>query len=87
MSVDDHPDSIQQPQSTDEDAPVYRQRYHLSELDLHTTLAPKYGGPLDPECIDEALLINETKDDLELREQILLGRVPLIDTIFRYVTS
>ena len=28
--------------------------------------------------------MNETKDDVELRDHILMGEVPLIDTIFRY---
>jgi hypothetical protein len=62
----------------------YQQQHHHSEFELHTTLAPKYGGPLHPDCIDEAILVNETKDDVELRDHILMGQVPLIDTIFRY---
>jgi len=61
-----------------------QQQHHHSEFELHTTLAPQYGGPLNPDCIDEAILVNETKDDVELRDHILMGEVPLIDTIFRY---
>jgi hypothetical protein len=62
----------------------HQQQHHHSEFELHTTLAPQYGGPLHPDCIDEAILVNETKDDVELRDHILMGEVPLIDTIFRY---
>lgn len=62
----------------------HQQQHYHSEFELHTTLAPQYGGPLHPDCIDEAILVNETKDDVELRDHILMGEVPLIDTIFRY---
>ena len=51
----------------------HQQQHHHSEFELHTTLAPQYGGPLHPDCIDEAILVNETKDDVELRDHILMG--------------
>jgi len=84
---DDDDEEEQQPQSSPDGELSYDHHHHhhnYSELELHTTLAAKFGGPLNPDCIDEDVLVNETKDDMELREYILMGQVPLIDTIFRY---
>jgi len=85
---DDDEEEEQQPQSSPDGELSYDHHHHhhnYSELELHTTLAAKFGGPLNPDCIDEDVLVNETKDDMELREYILMGQVPLIDTIFRFL--
>eukprot|EP01034_Spumella_vulgaris_P034969 gene34969-43120_t len=44
------------------------------------TLPPENGGAVTevPECV----LNRETQDDAELREKIIAGRVPTVDTIF-----
>eukprot|EP01038_Epipyxis_sp_PR26KG_P006195 gene6195-8532_t len=53
------------------------------EFDVVTTLCAEYGGHLEhvPECI----LNHETLNDTELREKIIGGVVPTVDTIFRFI--
>lgn len=57
------------------------QKKHF-EFDLSISLPPENGGNVSevPECV----LNRETQDDAELREKIIAGRVPTVDTIFRY---
>ncbi len=45
-------------------------------------LPAEYGG--DPLTIPENILNHETLNDLELREKLLEGKVPTVDTIYRY---
>lgn len=52
-----------------------------AEYNVDTKLAPEYGGVMN--TVPEVVLNHETMNDLELREKILKGVVPTIDTIFR----
>ena len=55
------------------------------ELDpLH--LSAESGGHIEPEMLSPSLVEAETADDPELKEKILAGVVPTVDTIFRYVS-
>jgi hypothetical protein len=56
----------------------------LQDLNILTTLPPHLGGPAD--TLDPLLVERETLGDPELREQLLLGTVPTVDTILRYIT-
>ena len=51
------------------------------EYNVDTKLAPEYGGVMN--SVPESVLNHETMNDLELREKIVRGVVPTIDTIFR----
>jgi hypothetical protein len=53
------------------------------QFELETNLLPERGGC--PINVDESILNQETCNDLELREKILNGIVPTVDTIFRFV--
>ncbi len=55
------------------------------EFDLSIMLPPELGGNVDhvPECV----LNHESLNDTELREKIIDGCVPTVDTIFRFVIS
>jgi hypothetical protein len=55
------------------------------ELCLNTTLGAHLGG-LQP-VVPEDILLRETENDQQLREQILAGNVPTVDTIIRCVVE
>lgn len=55
------------------------------EYNVDVKLPPEYGGVM--ETVPESILNHETMNDMELRERILKGYVPTIDTIFRFVDS
>lgn len=48
---------------------------------LEIPLDPQYGGPTKE--IPESVLMQESMFDLELREKLLAGVVPTVDTMFR----
>lgn len=48
-------------------------------FDLDIRLPPQYGGPVYE--IPEAVLNHETLNDLELRDKLIEGSVPTVDTI------
>ena len=54
-----------------------------SVFKVDVDLPAEYGGKVA--TVPEDILNNETSNDLELRELILKGVVPTIDTILRYV--
>lgn len=53
----------------------------LNLFPLH--IPPELGGWIEPNMIPDALVELESQDDPELREKILSGQVPTVDTIFR----
>ena len=55
------------------------------EFDVEIQLPYKSGGDIDPADINPDILYGETMDDEELKERILDGTVPLVDSIFRLV--
>lgn len=50
-------------------------------FEVELNLPAEYGGNVDH--IPEAILNHETLNDLELREKLLQGTVPTVDTIYR----
>lgn len=56
-----------------------------SLFELHIQLPAEDGGELT--FIPESILDWETSNDLALREKLLSGDVPTIDTIYRYAHS
>lgn len=52
------------------------------DFNIIVDLPAEYGG--DPQTIPENILNHETLNDLELREKLLEGKVPTVDTIYRY---
>ena len=46
-------------------------------------LPPEYGGHINAADLPESILIQETINDYHLREKIIQGIVPTVDTIFR----
>lgn len=51
------------------------------ELVMETALPPHMGGPNLP--LPRDILEHETHDDPELRERMLVGTCPAVDTIYR----
>ena len=55
----------------------------LVEFNLVTTLRQEFGGC--PEELNETIFNSETCNDPELREKLLEGTIPAVDSIYRYV--
>lgn len=53
----------------------------FTEFNMVVRLPAEFGG--DPTSIPENILNHETLNDLELREKLLEGKVPTVDTIYR----
>lgn len=53
----------------------------FTEFNIDVDLPAEFGG--DPLSIAENILNHETLNDLELREKLLEGKVPTVDTIYR----
>lgn len=57
------------------------------DFNVEIHLPYESGGHIDPVDIKPDVLYGETIDDPELKERILEGTVPLVDSIFRQLNS
>ncbi len=53
----------------------------IAEFEIQILLPPELGGPTD--SIPEEVLNHETLNDLELREKLIDGVVPTVDTMYK----
>ncbi len=51
------------------------------QFNIEIDLPPEYGGPARE--ISEQVLNHEALDDLQLRQKLIDGAVPTVDTIYR----
>lgn len=75
--------AIIQAQIFEDDTNPEDMKNKYSEFNLRIGLPAELGGNM--EVVPECVLDHETLDDSELREKIVEGCVPTVDTIFRYV--
>lgn len=73
--------AIIQAQIFEDDSIEDKSKIKHPEFDLQIDLPPELGGNIDqvPECV----LNHETLNDSELRDKIIDGTVPTVDTVFR----
>ncbi|RYH12874.1 hypothetical protein EON65_37045 [archaeon] len=66
----------------DSDCPHLPRDIH-PEFEMQIILECKLGGHVDK--IPEHILAHETLNDTELRDKLLAGHVPTVDSIYRYL--
>ena len=56
-----------------------------TEFNAIPDLPLEFGGPCRPSKIPHDVLLRERQSDEKMYEEILAGRVPTVDTIFKYM--
>ena len=56
-----------------------------TEFNAIPDLPLEFGGPCHPSKIPHDVLLRERQSDEKMYEEVLAGRVPTVDTIFKYM--